>query len=142
MIAPEGETTPETGRNCWRIARAARAAVIVDAADYFRLVRQAMVAAETQILLIGWDFDTRIDLLPKGADDAGPTELGAFLSWLPNQRPGPADLHPQVGPSGRSSCSGAGPPRCGWRDGRRGARSTSGSTARTPRAPAITRRSW
>ena len=87
MIAPEGETTPETGRNCWRIVRAARAAVIVDAADYFRLVRQAMVAAETQILLIGWDFDTRIELLPK-APDEGPTELGAFLSWLPDQRPG------------------------------------------------------
>jgi phospholipase D1/2 len=78
----------EAGRTCWRIERAGRASLIVDAADYFRLVRQAMVAAREQILLIGWDFDTRIDLLPKGADDDGPTELGAFLSWLPKQRPG------------------------------------------------------
>ena len=77
----------ETGRTCWRIERAGRAAVVVDAADYFRLVRQAMVAAREQILLIGWDFDTRIDLLPKGAED-GPTELGPFISWLPKQRPG------------------------------------------------------
>jgi len=77
----------ETGRSCWRIERAGRASLIVDAADYFRLVRQAMVAAREQILLIGWDFDTRIALLPKAADE-GPTELGAFLSWLPRQRPG------------------------------------------------------
>ena len=81
----------ETGRNCWRIARAGRAAVIVDAADYFRLARQAMAAAQAQILLIGWDFDTRIDLLShraEAAGDGGPDELGPFLSWLPKRRPG------------------------------------------------------
>jgi phospholipase D1/2 len=91
------EGTPlAPGRTCWRIAHARRAAVIVDAADYFRLVRQAMVAARRQILLIGWDFDTRIALLPKapeeggdgGGGDEGPTELGAFLAWLPKQTPG------------------------------------------------------
>ena len=87
MSASTGDTPFETGRSCWRTARAGRAAVVVDAADYFRLVRQAMVAAREQILLIGWDFDTRIDLLPKGAEDDGPTELGAFLAWLPEQRP-------------------------------------------------------
>ena len=52
----------EQGRNCWRIERAQRASLIVDAADYFRLARQAMLKARAQILLIGWDFDTRIDL--------------------------------------------------------------------------------
>ena len=52
----------EAGQNCWRIEEASRAALIVDAADYFRLVRQAMVGARSQILLIGWDFDTRIHL--------------------------------------------------------------------------------
>src|SRR5687767_4304343 len=51
----------QAGRNCWRIERAQRAALIVDAADYFRLARQAMLKARSQILLIGWDFDTRID---------------------------------------------------------------------------------
>ena len=35
---------------------------IVDAADYFRLARQAMLKARSQILMIGWDFDTRIAL--------------------------------------------------------------------------------
>jgi phospholipase D1/2 len=77
----------ETGRNCWRIERAERAALVVDAADYFRLVRQAMMEARSQILLIGWDFDTRIELVPEETDPA-PTELGPFISWLPKQRPG------------------------------------------------------
>ena len=76
----------ETGRNCWRIERAQRAALIVDAADYFRLARRAMLKARSQILLIGWDFDTRIGLDSSESDEA-PTELGAFLTWLPKKRP-------------------------------------------------------
>jgi phospholipase D1/2 len=77
----------QAGRNCWRIERAQRAALIVDAADYFRLARQAMLKARSQILLIGWDFDTRIDL-DSGEDDEAPTELGAFINWLPKKTPG------------------------------------------------------
>jgi phospholipase D1/2 len=87
MTGAEGDTTLEAGKTCWRVAHARRAAVIVDAADYFRHARRAMAAAQAQILLIGWDFDTRIDLLPEGPED-GPGELGAFLQWLPKQRPG------------------------------------------------------
>ena len=59
---------------------------MVDAAGYFKLARQAMMNARSQILLIGWDFDTRI-CLDHDADDGAPTELGAFLTWLPKQRP-------------------------------------------------------
>ena len=77
----------EPGRNCWRIERAERASLVVDAADYFRLARKAMLRAKSQILLIGWDFDTRI-CLDYEADDGAPTELGAFLTWLPKNRPG------------------------------------------------------
>lgn len=76
----------EPGRNCWRIERADRASLIVDAADYFRLARQAMLKAEKQILLVGWDFDTRIILDPD-AEDGAPKALGPFLSWLAKCRP-------------------------------------------------------
>ncbi len=77
----------DPGRNCWRIARADRAALVVDAADYFQHVRQAMMKARSQILLIGWDFDTRI-LLDHDCDDGAPARLGPFLSWLARNRPG------------------------------------------------------
>lgn len=73
----------EPGRNCWRIARASRASVIVDAADYFETARKAMLAAEHRIMLIGWDFDARIKLEP---DER--MKLGEFLLWLVKRRPG------------------------------------------------------
>jgi phospholipase D1/2 len=76
----------EPGRNCWRIERAGRAALIVDACDYFHHARRAMMAASEQILLIGWDFDTRIGLDDEASDEA-PATLGAFISWLAKHRP-------------------------------------------------------
>jgi phosphatidylserine/phosphatidylglycerophosphate/cardiolipin synthase-like enzyme len=75
------------GRTCWRIERANRFALIVDAAAYFRIAKAAMLKAERRIMLIGWDFDTRIKFEPDGTTMSGPNRLGAFLSWLPKQRP-------------------------------------------------------
>ncbi|HXH00501.1 MAG TPA: phospholipase D-like domain-containing protein [Sphingomicrobium sp.] len=72
-------------RNCWRIARATEASVIVDAADYYRHISAAMVAAENRILIVGWDFDTRIALAP---DENGKGEtLGRFFLRLANEKP-------------------------------------------------------
>ena len=76
------------GHTCWRIEQADRVALIVDAADYFRAVRSAMLKAQHSILLIGWDFDTRIDLDPDDGADKHPKHLGAFLTWLADTRPG------------------------------------------------------
>jgi phosphatidylserine/phosphatidylglycerophosphate/cardiolipin synthase-like enzyme len=77
------------GDTCWRIERASRATVVVDAEDYFRAAREAMLKATRQILLIGWDFDARIELMP-GCDpgDGGPAAVGAFISWLVDRTPG------------------------------------------------------
>jgi phosphatidylserine/phosphatidylglycerophosphate/cardiolipin synthase-like enzyme len=77
----------EPGRNCWRIEKATRAAVIIDADAYFRLARAAMRNAEQQLLLIGWDFDGRIKLVTEEEDDA-PARVGAFLEWLVEARRG------------------------------------------------------
>jgi phospholipase D1/2 len=76
----------DPGRNCWRIERAGRASLVVDACDYFHHARDAMMKAEQQILLIGWDFDTRIRLDHDDSEEA-PAELGAFISWLAKHRP-------------------------------------------------------
>jgi phospholipase D1/2 len=79
------------GRNCWRVETARRAAVIVDAADYFRLAKRAMLKARRQIMLIGWDFDTRIflDREDKADEDTSeaPNKLGHLLLWLAKTRP-------------------------------------------------------
>ena len=76
----------EPGRNCWRIERAHRTTLVVDAAHYFKAARQAMLRANRQILLIGWDFDTRIRL-DDAPDGPAPGELGPLLSWLAKHRP-------------------------------------------------------
>jgi phosphatidylserine/phosphatidylglycerophosphate/cardiolipin synthase-like enzyme len=76
------------GETCWRIERARRYALIVDAANYFRLAKEAMLKAQFNIMLIGWDFDTRIKFEPDGQTLSGPDRLGRFLGWLPKQRPG------------------------------------------------------
>jgi phosphatidylserine/phosphatidylglycerophosphate/cardiolipin synthase-like enzyme len=73
----------EPGRNCWRIEQAGRAAVIVDACDYYRFIRQAMVEARHRILIIGWDFDPRIILDRTNSDQS----LGDFLLELARTKP-------------------------------------------------------
>ena len=73
------------GHNCWRIARATHASVIVDAADYYRIIGAAMEAAEKRIFIVGWDFDTRIALSP---DEHGRGEtLGRFFLRLAKAKP-------------------------------------------------------
>lgn len=74
----------------WRVARADKASVIIDAEDYFRYARAAMIKARKRIMLIGWDFDARIELV-RGADaeDAGPapTAIGDLIYWLVERTP-------------------------------------------------------
>ena len=47
-----------------------------------------MLEARHSIMLIGWDFDTRIKFEPERQELDGPNRLGQFLSWLPKHRPG------------------------------------------------------
>ena len=73
----------EPGRNCWRIEQAGRAAVIVDACDYYRIIRQMMCKASRRIMIIGWDFDPRIQLDRTERDES----LGDFLLALAREKP-------------------------------------------------------
>ena len=83
---------PAAGPSVWRYAMASRAFVVIDAAAYFDLMQQAMLRARQSILLIGWDFDTRLKLGPGRRWWHGPSrrrhpaQLGAFVLWLANRR--------------------------------------------------------
>ncbi|MGO1303601.1 MAG: phospholipase D-like domain-containing protein [Sphingomonas parapaucimobilis] len=59
-------------------------AVIVDAEEYFRKARRAMLNAQRQILLIGWDFDARIVL---DHDEAPGETVGDFIYSLVQRQP-------------------------------------------------------
>ena len=74
------------GENCWRIAHADKATLVVDAEDYFRLAAQMMRMARRRIIMVGWDFDTRIRLEQEGPKGDTPT-LGQFVLQLAKERP-------------------------------------------------------
>ncbi len=76
------------GQSCWQIAHAGRVGVIIDAADYFAAVRAAILQARHSVLLIGWDFDVRIQLDPRNPRRGMPDRLGRFLDWAVRKRPG------------------------------------------------------
>src|SRR3546814_15141828 len=82
-----GNALFEPGRNCATVALTQRHAVVIDAADYFRAARDAMLRAEEQILLICWDFYPRIKLDPDADDGDHPNRLGDFILWLARRRP-------------------------------------------------------
>jgi phosphatidylserine/phosphatidylglycerophosphate/cardiolipin synthase-like enzyme len=74
----------------WRAAKASKASVIVDADDYFRIARLAMLRARKRIMLIGWDFDARIELAhtrPGDDEVPGPTTVGDLIYWLVQNNP-------------------------------------------------------
>lgn len=81
------ETLLSPSDNVWSVERADKFAVVVDAADYFRFAKAAMVAARHRVVLIGWDFDARIELEPDGQTVEGPNRVGRFFEWLAQSRP-------------------------------------------------------
>lgn len=70
----------QPGRNCWRLERSENIAFLIDAADYFSALRQAIENAREQILILGWDIDSRIRLSAPGVSDGYPERLGPFLN--------------------------------------------------------------
>ncbi len=76
------------GQTCWQVAPADRFACIIDAADYFRHVKAAMLGAQHRIVLIAWDLDARMTFERGAKTLAGPNQLGVFLLWLLRERPG------------------------------------------------------
>ncbi len=56
------ETIAIPGKNCWRRAKAGRAAFLVDAASYFTAFEEAAQRARHSIVIIGWDIDSRLRL--------------------------------------------------------------------------------
>ena len=73
------------GVTCWRVETARRFSFVIDGADYFVSLRKALLQARHSIMLVGWDFDTRISFGDAG--DGGPERLGDFILWLADRTP-------------------------------------------------------
>ncbi|MGF9756455.1 phospholipase D-like domain-containing protein [Microvirga sp. 0TCS3.31] len=73
-------------QNCWRVARADRASVLIDGAAYFACLEAALRRAQRSILIIGWDFDGSIRLRPDVSAEESPP-LGPLLRSLVEAKP-------------------------------------------------------
>jgi phosphatidylserine/phosphatidylglycerophosphate/cardiolipin synthase-like enzyme/uncharacterized membrane protein YdjX (TVP38/TMEM64 family) len=77
------------GRNAWQVARAERAAILIDAAAFFAAVRAALLQAQRRVFIVGWDLDSRTQLVGEDgvAHDGWPVSLREFLVRLVTERP-------------------------------------------------------
>ena len=76
------------GETCWRRVHAERAAVLIDAADYFAALRSSLLKAQRSVFILGWELNSRTRLEGRlRPTDRAPVELGKFLRWLLKRRP-------------------------------------------------------
>ncbi|MCB5186750.1 VTT domain-containing protein [Methylobacillus caricis] len=78
-----------TGHNCWKQARASYMAPVIDCANYYRALHESICSAQRSIFILGWDIDSRIDLI-RGAEAEAlscPTTLFELLQWKARQAP-------------------------------------------------------
>ncbi|HKY07545.1 MAG TPA: VTT domain-containing protein [Candidatus Binatia bacterium] len=74
--------------NCWKLARANRVKFLIDGAAYFSALADALEQAQESILILGWDFDSRIRLkygYGKDSRDEFPS-IGHYLNSLAARR--------------------------------------------------------
>ena len=57
-------------------------------------MRAAIAKAKRSVFILGWDFDNRTRLVPQGARDGYPEELGDFLNEVVRRN---RELEPNVG---------------------------------------------
>lgn len=86
----EDRRISKPARNVWRVEKARRARMLVDAAEYFSVLRAALLRATQSVLIVGWDIDSRTRFVgPEGdADDGYPALFGEFLTKLASEKPG------------------------------------------------------
>lgn len=82
----------EPGRNCWQVARADRAAVLLDGEAYFSAFRKALLKARKQVFILGWDIHSKVELLRGDAASQAraeglPVRLGPLLDHIARNNP-------------------------------------------------------
>lgn len=81
------------GDNCGKIVNASRVKFLVDGAAYFAVLADTLEQARESILIVGWDFDSRIHLKPAADPRSATADLGTTLNTLAKRRP---NLHVHI----------------------------------------------
>lgn len=77
-----------TADNAWKSGRAERFGWLIDGEDYFLALRESLGAAEHEILVIGWDIDSRVELIRDADHPYYPSPLVETLEDLVERKPG------------------------------------------------------
>ncbi|HVK59913.1 MAG TPA: hypothetical protein VM432_00110, partial [Bdellovibrionales bacterium] len=86
----------KVGRNISGLYPCTRAAFLIDADRFFRALVESIVKAKRQILIAGWDIDSRTELpFPEGIDwplteaerDRGSVSFGRLLKLAIERKP-------------------------------------------------------
>ena len=73
--------------NCWRTPQARRFGWLVDGEAYFAALRDAFGRAEREILIVGWDIDSRTQLIRNPEHPDYPSPLAETLETLVSDKP-------------------------------------------------------
>jgi phosphatidylserine/phosphatidylglycerophosphate/cardiolipin synthase-like enzyme len=77
----------QEGQTCWRVARADRAAFLIDGEEFFSAVAAALERARHQVILLGWDFHGRVRLRRRRGRTAPSDELLGLIRAVVARRP-------------------------------------------------------
>lgn len=80
------KTLLNPSENCWRIASARRAAVLIDGEAYFGVLHEALRRARHSIIIVGWDVHSEVRLVRNGSRNGYPARLGELLDTLAEER--------------------------------------------------------
>lgn len=84
------EQHTEQPDHAWR-ARTGRIAPLIDAAAYFGAAREAIMNARRQVLIVGWELHSEVELLrgeqAEHRRDDRPVVLADLLQWAVEERP-------------------------------------------------------
>ena len=77
------------GRNCRQVEQATHASMLVDCANYYRAVHEAICKAKHSVFILGWDIDSRIELLrgEEAKKTKCPNRLFDLIQWKARQQP-------------------------------------------------------
>lgn len=75
------------GKNCECIVKAERIRFLVDAEEYYHVLREAVKQAQKAVYIISWDIDSSLLLERDGCNDGYPVKLGEFLDAVAAQKP-------------------------------------------------------
>jgi phosphatidylserine/phosphatidylglycerophosphate/cardiolipin synthase-like enzyme len=83
-----GEDELYIDENGWKQGKAERIGWLIDGGNYFRALRYSLEAATHEILIVGWDIDSTVELLRDHDHPLYPSPLAETLERLVEDRPG------------------------------------------------------